>query len=1227
MKSKQFLITVVLFLFIQPLSASENKGPVPGQFIVKLSNSTKVDILKNALSSDVSLSKISNDFSSNKKQIEALSNYYTFTSADTSLTQSDIINILGSDNIEFIEPDYYGELFDYPQDPLFEHQWFLNNTGQSYYGIDRREGEYNDSLVLKTGTSGKDISLTEYYENPPQEHTKVVVAIIDTGVDYLHPDLNGQIWHNTDEISNNGIDDDHNGYVDDVVGYDLAGTEFDFFEPTPDNDPVDTYGHGTHVAGIVGAASNNIGVSGVCNNVAIMPVKIAPDGRPTFTISVAAKGILYAVNNGAQVINISWGTPFESTLLREVIAFARANNVFICIAPGNFGNSDIYYPAGFDSTFVVAASNSDGYMTYFTSYGPHVDIVAPGEDILSLRAQGTDMYALSLEPNVRFIGDDSLYYLSDGTSMASPVAAGAGALLLSIAPELNVNQIEQLLIDGADDLLDPFNQEDSLPGYDTLSGHGILNIDNSIALLNSTGLSFISPRKRERYTTELPIKINPRGNLNQAWLLFYSVGEYNRDWQLLASGTSIPADSIVYTIDTSFANGVINLKIDDQSGNAKETQFYYITRNRLSLTSPTEGENVRFDIKISGEAYGPQYDSMLIFYRYNGTQEILMRDTKEHFDSLIYNWKVSGIDTGQYSLYMFGYFDNGVMLDSVRFHIESVFAQGWPKSIGTKTTLSPIVDDIDNDNLKELIVPSADGLYAFDAYGNLKPGFPTLAGKDLRSMPAIYDVDRDGSNDIIITDDSALYVINGSGELLSGWPQYCKTGGIGLGYGYPNPTVVQLGIEEDSAIAFVNTIGQIMAYEFNGDSYFYSLQGIFSDFNPRAAAFSSNSKVSPYITSLDIDQNGLNEVLASYSSAAPYSGVGLFEGRTGLPLMDETDPIIIRESQVFGTALTDLDNDSYMEIITLAEDTNRIMSLKVKTHLYDDYGAFPIQFPELDSWFLASPITLADLNLDGVAEIMFTAFSFDFSYLYILNADGSAYSQIEGLPYGVAFVDETVFGIPVAANLVGDANPEIVFRSGYLLPGTGPEQVYMFSNSLEPIEGWPITTPAVSTRVFSTQFAPLIDDLDSDGLVEMVLFSDNSDVLVWDFNTSYDNGNNKVRYLGDNLNSNTFDFRGITTDINDLDNQSLPQSFTLNQNYPNPFNPTTIISFEIPRKSETALHVYNILGQKVTTIVDGELSAGHYSYEFDASDFASGMYFYSLQTEEYEETKKMVLIK
>jgi len=190
----------------------------------------------------------------------------------------DVISVIkdlqGHPGIKYVEPDYKVELFNWPVDSLFSHQWYLNNTGQEFFAIERNPGINDDVLYLDTGTPGQDIGISSIYDSEPGDNVEVLVAIIDTGIDYEHPDLADNIFINEAEIPDNGIDDDNNGLIDDYRGWDFAGDTISVEILGGDNDATDSVGHGTHVAGLVAAIRNEIGVAGYPGNIKILPIKI-----------------------------------------------------------------------------------------------------------------------------------------------------------------------------------------------------------------------------------------------------------------------------------------------------------------------------------------------------------------------------------------------------------------------------------------------------------------------------------------------------------------------------------------------------------------------------------------------------------------------------------------------------------------------------------------------------------------------------------------------------------------------------------------------------------------------------------------------------------------------------------------------------------------------------------------------------------------------------------------
>ncbi|MGD8500909.1 MAG: S8 family peptidase, partial [Phycisphaerales bacterium] len=255
-----------------------------------------------------------------------------------------VVQFNQSANVLYAEPDYSYKLLLTPNDPNFPDLWGLDNTGQTG-GTDDADIDAPEAWDLHTGDPD------------------IIVAVTDTGIDYTHPDLAANMWVNTAETPLNGLDDDGNGYVDDIYGYDFAGASA-VNSNDSDSDPIDSHFHGTHVAGIIGAvADNNEGVVGVCWNVKLMALKILPDDylepivAPEVFASDAVEAIRYAVDNGARVINASWGGDFYSQALYDAIEDAGNAGVLFAAAAGNDwgNNNDVnpVYPASFDLDNII----------------------------------------------------------------------------------------------------------------------------------------------------------------------------------------------------------------------------------------------------------------------------------------------------------------------------------------------------------------------------------------------------------------------------------------------------------------------------------------------------------------------------------------------------------------------------------------------------------------------------------------------------------------------------------------------------------------------------------------------------------------------------------------------------------------------------------------------------------------------------------------------------------
>ena len=327
-------------------------------------------------------------------------------------------------------------------DPRADEQWAIFNERQT------------------GGTFGADINALPLWTAGLTGSRDVIVAVHDSGVDLTHPDLVPNLWVNEAELNGEpGVDDDDNGYIDDVHGWNFSDDS---------NDPSDENGHGTHVAGIIGAAANAVGTLGVNWNVTILPVRVAnADGGIDTTVENMVRSFEYMLDCGVSVCNCSWGSSYlsESPIVASAVRAACDVGLLVVVAAGNDAiNNDTHIGAiggiQADNMIVVAAADHNGKIAEFSNWGANsVHIAAPGVDILSTVPGG--------------------YESMSGTSMATPYVTGAAALLLSAAPDTPTPLIRQAILRGA-------RVDESLRGWVSTSGH--LDVAGAFALLGDDWL-------------------------------------------------------------------------------------------------------------------------------------------------------------------------------------------------------------------------------------------------------------------------------------------------------------------------------------------------------------------------------------------------------------------------------------------------------------------------------------------------------------------------------------------------------------------------------------------------------------------------------------------------------------------------------------------------------------------------------------------------------------------
>jgi subtilisin family serine protease len=524
------------------------KTPVfdPGTYIETVfENKTKVETVNRIFS----IKPAVNDYKKQNPEVEDFSDEKIFTLATRKMNtkEKELYNIykikipentdiglainklIQDPNIEFAEPNYIFTLDMLPNDPYFQSS---GAWGQ----------EYDDLWNLKRIQTRKawDISQGE----------GVLVAVIDTGVDWEHEDLAENIWINKkedinnngifDQGDNNGIDDDNNGFIDDVVGWDFVGPSY--MHPEHDNIPSDSYGHGTHCSGIVaGVGNNSLGVIGVAPKAKILIVKGFSDSGNAQLAELAA-AVFYAIDNGANITSNSWGCEgCHAFLLEKAFNYGYSKGVLSVASAGNSWNQNPHYPAWYQSVIDVSASEYLDNITGFSNYGSEIEVSAPGggiynelgnagyEDaynILSTLTHPSRMTAAYPQLKV-----SEGYYRLAGTSMSAPHVAGVAALMLSQNPKLTNENIRTKIKLSADDV-GPIGK-DIYHGYGRVNAYKALiynfsvfidSPDNSQKYVNKT-TDILGEAVFQDYFQKYEIYIAPKNNSNDTTMITTSLNQ------------------------------------------------------------------------------------------------------------------------------------------------------------------------------------------------------------------------------------------------------------------------------------------------------------------------------------------------------------------------------------------------------------------------------------------------------------------------------------------------------------------------------------------------------------------------------------------------------------------------------------------------------------------------------------------------------------------------------
>lgn len=967
-------------------------------------------------------------------------------------------------NVESVEFDQELKIFLTPNDTRYPELWAMNNTGQTGGTVDA-DIDAPEAWDLNTGSA------------------QIVVAVIDTGVDYTHPDLAPNMWINPDEVPSNGIDDDQNGYVDDIFGYDFINH---------DANPMDDHFHGTHVAGTIGAkGNNNLGVVGVNHSVRIMALKfLGFDGNGSSIDALDA--VQYATLNGAHIISNSYGGDGFLQDFQNAINAARNAGVLFVAAAGNSNTDAPAYPAMYENVLTVSASNykderalgSNGQP--FSNFGTHIDVTAPGQSILSTT------------PN-------NNYASYSGTSMACPHVAGLAALIKSRNFNLTGDQIENAIKSSADDI--------GAPGFDIYFGYGRINAKRALDLVNPAGslnlnIQITSPASGA-VISDFSSPIQIIGTASGSNFLSYQL-EYTAPgisgWVALQTSSSPVNNGLlgVLTPNPAWQEGMISIRLSVQSTTGGTFYDYSIVPYsvaKLTNLKPYYEFKTSESINFQGTASGVGFLSYKLEYGKGFTPTQWTVVTQSSAPVINGNLGVFLIPQGLQGYYTFrltvqlSSFTKQILLP---IYIENQQLPNFPIIFSYQNPSFPDPFDFFGyttpltfaflSGEPGLIAPFSIGpsngwvfqpnqqpylqISRYKPNGSMADGWPAYFSNlgHYVSSPAIGDLDKDGVPEIVVT--------------AQAWDSFNSCTGDSVGFKL-------FVLRPDGSIIFSRPIEPPTISTFSGCGTSY-------------LNFSDDLAYRMIPTLSDLDQDGYLDIIVGGRAAQDNSSgnVNAFD-RNGSMLPGF--PVVIPNARedyrgwVGSFAVADMNNDNSKEIIFWIQTED----LRFKLFIYNANGTphvlSPVIVTQPNVFFDFAgiperpiPPVIGDVTGDGQLDLV-TFHGSHGSFAY--NPPNPPESIETGFRY-VSVIDHAGIllpGWPVYQKATGlslgdldhDDIPEIIGVSGDPLM---PSSVFVFKGDGTFLNGWANQYPlheAGEWPIFNVE--PVVADVNNDGNVDVVV--------------------------------------------------------------------------------------------------------------------------------------------